>query len=392
MTGAPTTPTTARGRALAAPVALVVASTAAALVALEVGLRVAGHLQGLDYRLYLQEMTTAGVPAHIWARDGGDGARAWQAFQRYPPLRPGAAEVMAKADFTVTYRINTRGLRDREHPYERVPGLRRVVALGDSFTFGSGVAYGERFADVAEDLLGDVEVVDMGVPGYGLDQALLAFVVEGVRYRPDAVVVFVNRHVLQRRNADIVKDGRVELPHDLTSLSALAAEPQGPTTAYLRPDDPLLRSSPAVVRASFLLSYATYRIRLWRLRARLAEEAERGPQAPLTGSFTLVAADSAVQARSTALLRALRERAAAAGVGRVVVVNIDDAHRFPFLARLRGIAYHDLADELVALNARVPIRFRFDPHYTAPTHRFIGERVAALLRDDLAGPVVAAAP
>src|SRR4051794_26480600 len=35
--------------------------------------------------------------------------------------------------------INSRGLREAEIPYEKAPGTYRILALGDSLTFGWGV-------------------------------------------------------------------------------------------------------------------------------------------------------------------------------------------------------------------------------------------------------------
>src|ERR1043166_7044657 len=38
----------------------------------------------------------------------------------------------------VDVRINSKGLREREIPYERTPSTRRILMLGDSFTEGWG--------------------------------------------------------------------------------------------------------------------------------------------------------------------------------------------------------------------------------------------------------------
>ena len=45
-------------------------------------------------------------------------------------------------------RTNSHGWRDAEHPYEPPAGTRRVLALGDSFTFGQNVDYGMRFTQM----------------------------------------------------------------------------------------------------------------------------------------------------------------------------------------------------------------------------------------------------
>lgn len=88
-------------------------------------------------------------------------------------------------------RTNALGWRDAEFTLERRPGLRRVVALGDSFTFGVAVDYGERFTELLEELAPDLEVLNLGVNAYGTDQELLLLENEGLRYRPDVVLLTV---------------------------------------------------------------------------------------------------------------------------------------------------------------------------------------------------------
>ena len=52
--------------------------------------------------------------------------------------------------------INSKGLRDREHEYEKPDGVRRILVLGDSYVWGYGVADDEVFTEVLEpDLAGD---------------------------------------------------------------------------------------------------------------------------------------------------------------------------------------------------------------------------------------------
>jgi hypothetical protein len=85
--------------------------------------------------------------------------------------------------------VNRRGYRGREHPYERTPGRKRVVVLGDSISFGEGVADERTFSALLEERLPGLEVVNLAVGGYGSDQALIRLEEEGLRYRPDVVVL-----------------------------------------------------------------------------------------------------------------------------------------------------------------------------------------------------------
>lgn len=79
-------------------------------------------------------------------------------------------------------RVNRHGARGKEHALERAPGVFRIVTLGDSFTFGTGVGdegtwpagldrylAGER-AGSATAKLAPVEVWNYGVEGYGTAQ------------------------------------------------------------------------------------------------------------------------------------------------------------------------------------------------------------------------------
>ncbi len=86
--------------------------------------------------------------------------------------------------------INGKGLRGREFPYERVPGKKRLLMLGDSNTFGYGLEENETYPRMLEEMLGEGhEVINAAVIGYGIDQEYLFFRREGIKYRPDIVIV-----------------------------------------------------------------------------------------------------------------------------------------------------------------------------------------------------------
>ena len=65
----------------------------------------------------------------------------------------------------------------------------RVVAIGDSFVFGSYVDSDETYPAQLETLLDDGEVLNMGVVGYGIDQAVLKYQAYGAQYDPDVVLL-----------------------------------------------------------------------------------------------------------------------------------------------------------------------------------------------------------
>jgi lysophospholipase L1-like esterase len=114
-------------------------------------------------------------------------------FWKYDSLlgwahEPGQEGIFETEQFRTSVRINQKGLRDREHSYERVDDSGRILVLGDSFAWGYGVEESERFSQLLETSL-DVEVVNAGVSGYSTDQELLWFQNEGIKYDVDLVVL-----------------------------------------------------------------------------------------------------------------------------------------------------------------------------------------------------------
>jgi lysophospholipase L1-like esterase len=98
----------------------------------------------------------------------------------------------------VDFRTNSHGLRDREIPYERVPGKLRIAMLGDSLTVGWGVPFDAMFSKRIERLYAaagiDAEAVNLGVGNYNTVQEVQAFLTNGHRYKPDVILLnyFVN--------------------------------------------------------------------------------------------------------------------------------------------------------------------------------------------------------
>ena len=65
-----------------------------------------------------------------------------------------------------------------------------IVVLGDSYSFGNGVDDGEEYPAVLAGLLADqADVVNLGVPGYGLTQQIRLFYEFGQAYDPAIVLL-----------------------------------------------------------------------------------------------------------------------------------------------------------------------------------------------------------
>jgi hypothetical protein len=115
-------------------------------------------------------------------------------------LRPGFRGTYRNAEFAIDIAVNAQGLRGPDIVSPKPAGTYRVVALGDSFTFGQGVQYEQAWPELVERRLGPpVEVVNAGwsagSPG-GYDRYLGSY---GMRFEPDLVVVavFVGNDVVE---------------------------------------------------------------------------------------------------------------------------------------------------------------------------------------------------
>jgi lysophospholipase L1-like esterase len=105
----------------------------------------------------------------------------------------------------IVVRTNNKGLRGPDIEYEKPAGVRRILYLGDSVTFGWRVArYQDTYPFVVESLIADsteidVETVNTGVGGYSPWQQYLYLDSEGIKFDPDLVVLsFVLNDVTEK--------------------------------------------------------------------------------------------------------------------------------------------------------------------------------------------------
>jgi hypothetical protein len=106
--------------------------------------------------------------------------------------------------FDVTYTINDQGFRDGDRVRSKPPGTHRVVLYGDSLVFGWGLHDGERFSDLLERNNPTLEIWNHAIPGYGLDQEILAYQKEGDVVDADEVMLFVGVSTLSRVHAKYI--------------------------------------------------------------------------------------------------------------------------------------------------------------------------------------------
>lgn len=97
----------------------------------------------------------------------------------------------SEVDYSI--KINSQSMRDVEHTINKQGDIKRILGLGDSFTFGCSVDYEYAYLTQLEKKLinngNKVEIIKAGVGGYGTDDEYYYLVNYGLKYKPDIVLV-----------------------------------------------------------------------------------------------------------------------------------------------------------------------------------------------------------
>lgn len=169
-----------RKRLTKADIGLVVGVAFAAVVA-EIGARV----------MVARGMLPDRVPADIFAEH----AIGWA-------IEPNLSAKIPTSGGLIAIDVNSAGFRDREYARERAAHVRRVVVLGDSFTLALETAQEQTFHEQLEARhKGRVEVISLGVSGYGTQQELLVYQYVAREYAPDIVLLmfYVGNDMIDNR-------------------------------------------------------------------------------------------------------------------------------------------------------------------------------------------------
>lgn len=132
----------------------------------------------------------------------------------------------------VPFHTNSRGLRDREYPIRKAHGTTRIVALGDSYTWGYRVRDEEVYPEVLESLLENVEVINLGVTAYATEQELLYLKREGLQYHPDIVLLAFCLNDFDEADGKVLRRG-LGTPTESNPVLEKKTEP-GPSGSFLK--------------------------------------------------------------------------------------------------------------------------------------------------------------
>lgn len=104
--------------------------------------------------------------------------------------KPRANVSLVSGKRNINVNINSDGFRSsRNYEKKKDANVTRILTLGDSFTFGSEVDDSECWSSILECKDSNFEVLNAGVPGFGLDQSLLYFRRLNEDWNPDIVIV-----------------------------------------------------------------------------------------------------------------------------------------------------------------------------------------------------------
>lgn len=287
-----------------------------------------------------------------------DGELGWE-------LLPGAQGRLQTEEFDVAIRINSRGERaDGEVPIARTPGRRRIVVIGDSFSFGHGVEAAEGWPARLQELVPESEVVNLAVTGYGTDQQVLRFEKRGLAYQPDLVILGLFEGNVFRN----VKHEQMGYPKPRFELQDGRLELTGVPLPRLAPGE----HYPAAMPWS----------RLWAVFGGRGVELYRhlgfGESWPLTGAILERFAGICRQAKAEALVVIIPKDRAVDSPGWRGAIHRHTLAEIVSLSEGAGLATLDLtpilAERLTADGK--PLYFPVDGHWTAAGHDVAGRAIA----------------
>jgi hypothetical protein len=289
-------------------------------------------------------------------------------------LRPGfqGRQIARSREFDVAVAVDSEGLRAEPHP---APPSPRVLAVGDSITFGEGIPADATWTAVLERTAG-ARVDNAGVPGYGSPQMLGRL----RRYLPalqPRVVLMTLSPLWDRQRCAIpfvYKDGfivgrdyadRLVLIDGNLYLRETRLPVVGSATAYAERYSVVMRLLlPALARAGHALL-------------------NRTPERPS------VPADVEPTARNLQEARQLAESFGA----RFLAVLVDDRgpefhhDREMLQARLRELGVPFLAtDDLLPAARWERLRFPVDTHWNPAGNQTVGKALAPVVRRLLVNP------
>ena len=300
-------------------------------------------------------------------------------YQRQHPTRgrenvPSVDVVYGTPEFSTRVIHDAEGLRVSELGPPDGERSYRVVAVGDSFTYGIGVEGSETYSARLEQLDPSLRVFNLGVAGYATSHALVTLREVGFPRKPDLVILAYLWN-------DLGGNFGGEIPRFTLEDGVLVQHPP-------RPEHRPLDMHPKSVRHPWLGRLYTYRFvsdRIKLLQNRIEVWRRRDePRVSMSGKDV-----EAAWALQAALLDAVVRECREHGAEFLLVIIPDQVQVYPewpvigfggqdyrvqerllLIARERGLNALDLlpAFQEVARTGGEPLYYRYDRHWTPAGH------------------------
>jgi lysophospholipase L1-like esterase len=298
-------------------------------------------------------------------------------------LAPGFRGTFERPEFRHPVTIGPQGLRG-ERPLVRRPETFRIVCIGDSFTWGLGVADNEPYPQVLERQLAarfpglDVQVVNAGVPGFGTADQLRFFESRAEWLDPDLLIVqvYTENDFLENRRPALgrvtVRDGWLR-----------ANEPPRPQP---------WRTLDALKRHSDLATFVSERAGYLAVRAGLLAGAVHPPltEEDAELAHALLGGLAGIASRFDAPVTFIMATSQAAVIGEQEM-DVPARAIVAHAAEAANAAFIDLTPLLRARPDRLALYHRHDGHWAAPGHAAVAEILAVHVESNHAQAILARA-
>lgn len=113
-------------------------------------------------------------------------------------FKAGISTIHHSRYFNTVYTTNSLGYRDKSRDLVKNKSIHRILLYGDSQVFGWGIPENQRFSNLIENQNHSIEIWNLALPGYGLDQQILSYEKDGESLNADQVIFFVSKATLKR--------------------------------------------------------------------------------------------------------------------------------------------------------------------------------------------------
>lgn len=137
----------------------------------------------------------------------------WEKRPNFSGLMPNEARTLAPAKYRREF--DAEGFLSIDTEQVKDTRRKKILAIGDSNTFGWGVPTEMTFTEVLDDLLSDIDVINLGVTGYSSFQGYKVLEAHFDRFKPSLVVASFNFNDRRFVVSEADEDSDAKFAHDM---------------------------------------------------------------------------------------------------------------------------------------------------------------------------------